>query len=75
MKRHVVILQEYERGWGSRQFSAQSYNCKEDALARVKEVNDQNTEPTAPDYYIIARYEESMSSIVFEEINGPGRIW
>jgi hypothetical protein len=51
---YMVILTEYESGWGSRVFDAKIYPSYQDALNRVKEVNAENDKPTAPDYYITA---------------------
>lgn len=50
----LVVLREYERGWGSKDFDAQPFYDRAAAEARVKEVNDNNDELYAPDYYIVA---------------------
>jgi hypothetical protein len=51
----LVVLREYERGWGSKDFSAEQFTRISDAMVREKEVNDKNIAPSAPDYYIKAR--------------------
>ena len=42
-----------ERGWG-RNYWTEEFNTIEEAKARIKHYNDQNTEEMAPDYYEIA---------------------
>lgn len=69
MKRYVVIIREYERGWGSKDFVAKEHGCKEDALEYMNKINSENTAPTAPDYYHQARYVETMGEIEYEDIN------
>lgn len=39
-----------ERGWG-RDYWTEDFNTFEEAKARIKHYNDQNTEEMAPDYY------------------------
>jgi hypothetical protein len=68
--KHVGILREYERGWGSKDFVAKAFKTKNDAMRWVNEQNAKNTETVVPDYYIQARYKESMSKKEFEQING-----
>lgn len=50
----LVVLREYERGWGSKDFDAQPFYDRAAAEARVKEVNSKNDQASAPDYYIVA---------------------
>ena len=57
----MVVLREYERGWGSKDFDATPFYNIENARSRVAEVNNKNTAPSAPDYYIVARLETDPS--------------
>lgn len=54
--RHLVLLTEYERGWGSKIIARHYFKTHLDAESYVNEVNSENTSPTAPDYYIQASY-------------------
>lgn len=54
--KHIVEIWEYERGWGSKCFDVLSFNTEHEAIAKVFEVNSKNTEASAPDYYIQAKY-------------------
>jgi len=54
---YLVVLREYERGWGSKDFHAKQFTEYSDAKAYYTEVNSRNTAPSAPDYYIQARIE------------------
>ena len=51
-----VDVWEFERGWGRRLDYTKYFDITEmlDALAHEKFVNDQNTSPTAPDWYMQA---------------------
>ena len=51
------VLREYERGWGSKDFSATGHDTREEAVSAADTVNRENTAPSAPDYYIQARVE------------------
>lgn len=53
--RYLVVLREYERGWGSKDFVAREYSTLEEATAYSTSVNAENNLPTVPDYYINAR--------------------
>lgn len=53
--RYLVVLREYERGWGSKDFVAHEYTDYESAKAYADSVNAENNLPVAPDYYINAR--------------------
>lgn len=66
---HVVVLTEYERGWGSKCFAASHYDTAEEAYAAMNKTNSKNTAAEAPDYYIAASYHETMSKQEFEAIN------
>lgn len=55
--RFMVILTEHERGWGAKPFHAEEFDDLAAAEAYEKQVNGENTLPTAPDYYITARIE------------------
>ena len=50
----IVVLTEYERGWGSKDFDATPYYDLAAAKARVEDVLSKNTASSAPDYYIVA---------------------
>lgn len=53
--RHLVLLTEYERGWGSKIIARHYFKTNLDAesyVNEVNEVNSENTSPTAPGYYI-----------------------
>ncbi len=49
-----VKIEEYERGWGSKIDDILEFDTKELADAYIKEFNSKNTEPTAPDWYMVA---------------------
>lgn len=66
---HVVVWTEYERGWGRKDFMANDYSSKEEALKKVDEENAKNNLPQVPDYYIMTRYVPEMSETEFELIN------
>lgn len=53
MIKYRLNLMESERGWG-RDYWHEDFNTREEAEARMKEVNSKNTSPVAPDYYIQA---------------------
>lgn len=53
--KYMVVLREYERGWGSNDFVAHEYEDRDSAVAYVSSVNAENNLPTVPDYYITAR--------------------
>lgn len=50
----VVILTEYERGWGSKIFHSTPFYSLDAANAYVEKVNCENKPGPVPDYYIIA---------------------
>jgi hypothetical protein len=52
---YLVVLREYERGYGSKDFHAEEYAQYSEAKAFCDLVNSENTASTAPDYYIQAR--------------------
>jgi hypothetical protein len=52
---YIVVETEYERGWGSRDLCAKEFDCVNAAQLYVRSVNAQNTQNTAPDWYIAAR--------------------
>lgn len=54
MYKRQVIITEYERGWGQRVDDIEYYDSDEAALKRIKEFNANNTENTAPDWYMSA---------------------
>lgn len=51
--KYRVQMMDSERGWG-RDYWHEDYDTREEAEARMKFVNDQNTAPVAPDYYMQA---------------------
>ena len=53
MIRYRIQLVESERGWGQEYWS-EDFETYEEAVARIKEVNAQNTAAKAPDWYIAA---------------------
>lgn len=55
-EKHKVIIMESERGWGQRVDGVELYDTREQAEARISEVNAQNTETTVPDWYMYAQY-------------------
>ena len=67
--KHVVILREYERGWGSKDFYAAPYPSAKEALAKVDATNKLNNCKVVPDYYIIARYQSNVPLSEVESIN------
>lgn len=53
--RYLVVLREYERGWGSKDFVAHEYDDYESAREYANSVNAENNLDYVPDYYINAR--------------------
>lgn len=51
-----VDLVEFERGWGSRVDDILFFDNEPEARKFVEEFNAQNTEKSAPDWYMIAEY-------------------
>lgn len=51
--KYRISLVESERGWGQHYWS-EDYDTYEEAVARIKSVNAQNTSMTVPGYYIQA---------------------
>lgn len=51
---YYTYLTEYERGWGSKVFCAYAFDTLEEAQAKAREINAQNTATVVPDYYIRA---------------------
>lgn len=70
---HVVEMEEYERGWGSRVDDVLYFSTEEQAIIFMKEYNEKhNTETYVPDWYIVPRYKGSFpisdfSNIVIEK--------
>lgn len=50
----AVNIFEYERGWGSRLDEVKEFDTFEEAEKFIKDFNSKNTEPTAPDWYMVA---------------------
>lgn len=65
--KYIVVLTEYERGWGSKDFHAVECETLDQAIAREAETNSQNNEPTVPDYYIVARIETDPRKFAYYE--------
>jgi len=53
-----VILTEYERGWGQKDFFESYFDTEKEAEVYADSVNSKNTLAHAPDYYIQARVEK-----------------
>ena len=51
----TVNIWEYERGWGSKIDEVRHFDTREEAEEFCTEFNSRNTEPTAPDWYMVAR--------------------
>lgn len=66
---HVVVLREYERGWGSKDFLAYHFDTQKEAEEKVLEHNKENNESIVPDYYIVARYVDKMTKREYDTIN------
>ena len=52
--KYRVRYTEYERGWGSRPDGFDDFDTLLEAKAKKTEFNAQNTESSAPDWYMIA---------------------
>ena len=53
-----VTVTEYERGWGQRPVDVRYFTTEAEAVACCENINKDNTEPVAPDWYMAARYEK-----------------
>ena len=53
MIKYRLNLMESERGWGQ-DYWHEDFKTREEAEARMKEVNSRNTSLVAPDYYMQA---------------------
>jgi hypothetical protein len=53
-KPFMVILTEYERGWGSKEFHRAYFDTLEAAKKYAAAENAKNNLPTAPDWYVVA---------------------
>lgn len=51
--KYIVNMMESERGWG-RSYWDVEFNTRKQAEAYMKKINDQNTSPVTPDYYVKA---------------------
>jgi len=58
--KYRVYLMESERGWGQERWT-EDYDTYEEALQRIQSVNDKNTAPVAPDWYMQA--EEKIEAV------------
>lgn len=48
-----ITVVERERGWGGDEWT-EDFHTREEAQARIDQINARNTSPVAPDYYIAA---------------------
>ena len=51
--KYRIQLMESERGWGQ-EYWHEDYDTLAEAKERIRSVNDKNTSPTAPDWYMQA---------------------
>ena len=51
--KYIVNMMESERGWGQSYWDVE-FNTRKQAEAYMRKINDQNTSPVAPDYYVKA---------------------
>ena len=51
--KYIVNMMESERGWGQNYWDVE-FDTRKQAEAYMKKINDQNTSPVAPDYYMQA---------------------
>ena len=51
--KYIVNMMESERGWGQSYWDVE-FNTRNQAEAYMKKINDQNTSPIVPDYYVKA---------------------
>ena len=58
--KYQIQVVESERGWG-REYWQEVFDTYDQAKARIKEINDQNTSLTAPDWYMQA--EQTIEAI------------
>lgn len=54
MEKFKVHIMEYERGWGSRVDETKEFDTRELADAFIREYNEDNNLPEAPDWYMVA---------------------
>lgn len=53
-----VQLTEYERGWGQKPWETIYFDNEAEARKYAEDYNNKhNNEPSAPDWYVVARYE------------------
>ena len=52
--KYRIRYTEYERGWGSRPDGFKDFDTLVEAEKFARNFNAQNTEPTAPDWYMVA---------------------
>lgn len=50
---YQIVVFESERGFGRKDWT-EEFDTREEATARIKEINSHNTAVAAPDYYIAA---------------------
>ena len=53
MVKYRIQIVESERGWG-REYWHEDFETYEEAVARIKEVNEKNTALSAPEWYMQA---------------------
>jgi hypothetical protein len=55
---YKVEFTEYERGWGQKHWDTEYYDNEPEARQRAIDYNNEhNNETSAPDWYVMARYE------------------
>lgn len=54
MKKTIVEVREYERGWGSRVEDVIEFDTYAKAQAYCDDYNKDNNLPTVPDWYMVA---------------------
>jgi hypothetical protein len=54
---YQVDIVECERGWGQRLEETLYFDTEDEALAYCDNFNKQNTQKTAPDWYMVANYQ------------------
>lgn len=54
MRKAIVEVREYERGWGSRVEDVIEFDTNAQAEAYCKEYNKDNNLPQVPDWYMVA---------------------
>lgn len=56
-KKYRINIWEFERGWGSKIDSTESFDTYEEAAKRVRDFNKRNDKDHVPDWYMVAEPE------------------